>query len=84
MTPAEAEDLAARTFAAMDTWLTKNASPWHAANRERVESDLAGLRLTDGMAGQVRHDLRRIFADNLLRTAALYSVTAPTPNAVST
>lgn len=89
MTPAEAEDLAARTLAAIDACSEFSSvhRMGYAADRERVASDLAGLRqhypFTDGIGRECCHDSSRPmpcpdarrYADGLKRTAALYGVT---------
>ncbi len=77
------EDLAARINAAIDaeqaTW--NGGWAWRfAADRERVASDLAGLRecyLLDGQTPKSKQDglHARRYADNLTRTARLYGVT---------
>jgi hypothetical protein len=93
LTVAQAEDLAVRTLAAIDALDMEERRYadvrhyWHyAADRERVASDLAGLRehhlIEHPAHGLVcRHggtlpcpDARR-YADGLLRTADLYGVT---------
>ncbi len=90
MTPDEAADLAARTCTAMNGAAEELAEgragyEWVAADRERVASDLAGLRARGHGAlcpfcCRVRHiapdcpDACR-YADGLARTARLYGVT---------
>ncbi len=95
MTPDQAADLAVRTLAAIDRREALRPE-WHpmtayfAADRERVASDLAGLRdhqpghycvgrehwryFSDGPAPVHCPDARR-YADGLRLTAALYGVT---------
>jgi hypothetical protein len=94
LTVERAEDLAVRIVAAIDTLDADERRYadvrhyWHyAADRERVASDLAGLRehhrgsgiLTDecGRCYQMSDpcDDARRYADGLLRTADLYGVT---------
>ncbi len=84
LTLAQAEDLAARTLEKIDQLEHGLPSPIsyllriYAADRARVASDLAGLRATAGYAELGRApfpDLHRLFADGLVRTAALYGVT---------
>lgn len=92
MTPEQATDLAERTLAA----ITEEAALWaglispvgvwareyHAADRERVASDLAGLRLHYLARGghgcycgsEWLCDDHARYADGLRRTAALYGV----------
>ncbi len=77
MTPDEAADLAARINAAIGNSPTN----LRAADRERVASDLAGLRQhrrsyceERGLCTDPCPDVRR-YADNLTRTAHLYAVT---------
>jgi hypothetical protein len=82
MPPDEAADLAARTFAAIDA---VNGGPahdgTHAADRERVASDLAGLRdcyrvsFTGDRVGKGHEGHATRYADGLRRTATLYGVT---------
>jgi hypothetical protein len=88
LTLAQAEDLAARTLVAINDeheMIYDGASLRHDADRERVASDLAGLRehqscgraergvwVTTCIAG-LCPDARR-YADNLRRTADLYGV----------
>jgi hypothetical protein len=79
MTPAEAETLAARTLHAIDAELTRYEA---SADRERVASDLLGLRevcaywRTNGLEGDpTGHSHGRRYADGLKRTAALYGIT---------
>lgn len=88
MTLDQAEDLAARTLAAIDAAYRgcPPTLPDYAADRERVQSDLAGLqqhvyspihgvcRCQPLGADQPCPDARR-YADGLRRTAALYGVT---------
>ncbi len=81
LTVPEGEDLAARTLAAIDK------HDWHStctpgvtdADRERVTSDLEGLRECWAISYSDRLDLRdlmashaRRYSDGLRRTAALY------------
>lgn len=87
MTPAEAEALAARTLAEIAYWENRGDNPDpHIADRERVASDLAGLR--SHLASTVEEDdwwcwfCREgdcedapRYAASLRRTAALYGVT---------
>lgn len=79
MTLTEAEDLAARTLAAIehyvwDTYDDFRRKHW-TADRERVASDLAGLR--DCFPLTYDCDMRhaRRYTASLRRTAALYGVT---------
>jgi hypothetical protein len=98
LTVEQAEDLADRTLAVIDTesrvWAVVPTLRAHIdADRERVASDLAGLRghaqrdgvLSSGIVGRsCPTDGRwewcadaRRYSDGLLRTAALYGVTKP-------
>jgi hypothetical protein len=91
LTVAQAEDLAVRIVAAIDALDADERRYadvrhyWHyAADRERVASDLAGLRLHSGTGD--RHDCNACwserefcgdahrYSDGLLRTAALYEL----------
>lgn len=84
MTPEAAADLAARTLAVIghpteDDWDT--VPPSHAAaDRERVASDLAGLRLLwslyegERLSWMQWEPLHTLFVDGLRRTARLYGV----------
>ncbi len=84
LTVEQAERLAAATFGridAMDTGLRSTLGHRRLmADRERVESDLAGLRAHSGLHRCPRipavpcADARR-YSDGLRRTAALYGVT---------
>lgn len=92
MTPSEAADLAERTLAAIDRWdgSHDNGHEQYAADRDRVASDLAGLREhfdwnALGVCGSSTHGPlmsmtkhpcpdARRYADGLRRTAALYGV----------
>lgn len=85
MTTDQAADLAARTLAAIDANADAGdgiGDESHAVDRERVASDLAGLRGhnnvgTDWCVCETPFcpDAAR-YADGLRRTAALYGVTA--------
>lgn len=81
LTLAQAEDVAARTLAAISTDPNSVESDHWAADRERLASDLAGLRECDYAMQNVpgAHEaamlLRVRFAHGLRRTAALYGVT---------
>lgn len=84
MTPDVAADLAARTLAAIDEPgpFRQHFARMHAADRERVASDLAGLRDHTTAGGWCSvHDYwlgcddAARYADGLRRTAALYGVT---------
>jgi hypothetical protein len=74
----QAEDLAARILAAIDLAGWDNAYAVDDYCRERVASDLDGLRKclnsTISESPTVAAAARR-FSDDLLRTAALYGVT---------
>lgn len=78
MTPAQAADLAARTIEAID--VDFGMPDTLAADRERVASDLDGLRhhaapsVCSPDEPRPCPDARR-YADGLRRTAALYGVT---------
>lgn len=85
LTLPEAEDLASRTLAAIkerdeDTY-THDLHEHHRADRERVASDLAGLRHARFLAATLDRDYYEIdtyalrCSDGLLRTATLYGVT---------
>ncbi len=81
LTVEEAERLAAAIFAEMQTdWaVVMLREEWRSADRERVESDLAGLRehlggwhvVADGWSCLTC----RRYSDGLRRTAVLYGVT---------
>jgi Ni,Fe-hydrogenase III component G len=79
---AQAEDLAVRIVAAIDALDADERRYadvrhyWHyAADRERVASDLAGLRHCERFDEVASHrDHARRYADGLLRTADLYGV----------
>jgi hypothetical protein len=87
LTVEQAEDLAARTLAAIEErQLYSRATQQLDADRERVASDLTGLRehafLTDRRFTLCARDAflqpcpdARRYSDGLLRTAALYGVT---------
>jgi hypothetical protein len=80
MTPDEATDLAAKTLAAIDALdYSRLRLDIDQADRERVESDLAGLRDCWSFRwGEYFHDLAphaERYMDGLRRTAALYGVT---------
>ncbi len=77
MTPDQAADLAARILAAPPGTVSEDR---YAADRERVESDLAGLRECwhwrhGNLWPTIEHHATR-YAEGLRRTAALYGVTA--------
>ncbi len=91
LTLPEAEDLAARTLTGIDerhAWASRETDEGFyllvisvVADRERVASDLAGLRECWAISYSDRLDLRdlmashaRRYSDNLRRTAALYGV----------
>jgi hypothetical protein len=93
LTLEQAEDLAARTLAAIEEQecdayalrgpfrsVTSHAMRRCAADRERVASDLAGLReciaAADSAPGlwTTLHKHARRYSDNLRRTGALYGV----------
>jgi hypothetical protein len=80
MTPDQAADLAARTFAAIDAlFMAQTTAQIVAADRERVASDLEVLRIC-AAPGDVGCDnaltaIERIAEANLRRTADLYGVT---------
>jgi hypothetical protein len=82
MTPAAAASLAARTLTAIDQACAgRVGEPLPAADRDRVASDLLGLRevwaywRTHGLEGDpTLHSHGRRYADGLKRTAALYRV----------
>lgn len=87
MTPGEAEYLAARTYDAIDLCevgavahpddFAQYAAGW-AADRERIESDLAGLRACEAQRATTCPHVEahaENYADGLRRTARLYGVT---------
>lgn len=80
VTPEVSADLAARALAAIDLYWGEDPATLdvRTADRERVASDLAGLRThTDCLhddGDRTCHDKRR-YADGLRRTAALYGLT---------
>ena len=85
MTPEAAADLADRIYAAISRGEELNegriGSDRVAADRQRIVSDLAGLRLLDEeFRGCVRAEsydaLRDLFVTDLRRTAGLYGVDA--------
>jgi hypothetical protein len=84
MTPAAAARLAARTLTAIDQACDgRVGEPLPAADRDRVASDLLGLRevwaywRTNGLDGDpTGHSHGRRYADGLRRSAALYGVTS--------
>jgi hypothetical protein len=77
VTPQEAETLAARVLAAIDAELTRYEAY---ADRERVQSDLLGIREVHAWCRI--HDVpyepgfshARRYTDGLKRTAALYGI----------
>lgn len=85
MTLAQAEDLAARTLAAMaGSNFTHRNEDHAAADRERVASDLAGLREHRGLLHACLRGVEDLtqdcpdaarYAAGLVRTAALYGIT---------
>jgi hypothetical protein len=77
VSPEEAADLAARTLAAIDARTFFLTVDYRAADRDRVASDLYGLRVCTRKDGRPRSqviDLHAMFTANLRRTAALYGV----------
>lgn len=71
----EAEDLAERTYAAIDRG---TLSSLQAADRKRVKSDLDGLRRVEFVRGTIpdwyADELVQGFTNGLKRTAKLYGV----------
>jgi hypothetical protein len=86
MTSEEAEALAQRTLAAIDsdeaavrTAATAVGTHRHDADRARIAADLEGLQRADRLPGRGLEEsdllwLRAVFSDGLIRTAALYGV----------